>query len=640
VGILTVQGRGSHPDKPPYRQGGKLRFLDVQPLCQILHYQRPARLPKGGRVRIPFPVRFQYEVLRPAPVALTSRFGTEYWRLYDFQSETTSALYADDRFDLSRPGTFTVETTTGWLSAGYGPLPQPGLVAVAGHYYFLIDPVQGEPGQWLDVTNPPAFFDQPDVVRKLCFTLADLSDFSLRLTDFQSTWQPGGPLRVRVVVRDADGRELPVVNVRLTAAAGSWQTTLSTEWLPLNQPTGWMRGRLPQDHLPVQVELAATVRLATPKGLVERTVRATVARGTGLLPPERFAPVDRFAYQLPRNEKGVVRETRAIWVSTDDFQSEEQIDRLVGRCRAARLNVLFPDVFVRNTFAARSELLPATQDRSFDPLRRLIQKAHRAGLEVHPWFCVTYRDAAFRKWFQQTHGTNVEMLDADGRVIRFGADIHRKAYRDFVVQLMVGVARDYPVDGIHLDYIRSMGQCYCPLCRREFERQFGKPLDEATDADWTKWQRQAVGDIVRRTAEGVRKVRPRAILSAAVFSNMDSGARQGQDPAGWAAKGWLDLVVPMDYQMQSVAVRANERRFLAALADDDRLATGLSLYMRSGSEVHPRPARLVREQIELVRWLGIHGYSLFAFRHLSDEQLQVLREQVNKEPAVPYFRGD
>jgi len=36
--------------------------------------------------------------------------------------------------------------------------------------------------------------------------------------------------------------------------------------------------------------------------------------------------------------------------------------------------------------------------------------------------------------------------------------------------------------------------------------------------------------------------------------------------------------------------------------------------------------------------MGIRGYCLFAFGHLSDEQLEMLRERVNAGPAVPYFR--
>jgi uncharacterized lipoprotein YddW (UPF0748 family) len=196
-------------------------------------------------------------------------------------------------------------------------------------------------------------------------------------------------------------------------------------------------------------------------------------------------------------------------------------------------------------------------DGRFDPLGYLIEKAHAANLEVHPWFCVSYRDSE---------------------------------------------------------------------------------LTEASEADWVQWQRQAVAGIVRATAEGVRQVRPKAKMSAAVFADLDSGARQGQHPAHWAREGWMDLIIPMDYTMQTLELRRNEKRFLDALADDGQLVSGLSLYMRTGTNVMSRPAELVREQIEEIRRLGIHGYCLFVHDHLSPEQLRMLREEVNAQQAVPYFR--
>jgi uncharacterized lipoprotein YddW (UPF0748 family) len=274
----------------------------------------------------------------------------------------------------------------------------------------------------------------------------------------------------------------------------------------------------------------------------------------------------------------------------------------------------------------------SVREEGFDPLGYLIERAHAAGIEVHPWFCVTYRDAAFRKRLP-----GVDIIDEQGKVRELGADVHRPEYRDFIVKLMVGVARDYPADGIHLDYIRSMEDCFCDKCREEFQGQFGGPLTEATGEEWMTWQRGAIADIVQRTAEGVRRARPGAWMSAAVFANMPGGARQGQDPARWAKEGWVDVVIPMDYAMQSLAVRSNERQFLNALDDDNKLVTGLSLYVRSGEQALPRDPALVRQQIGLVRSMGIHGYCLFEGAYLSDEIVEMLSSDVNREAAAPYY---
>lgn len=625
--VLTVRGKGVE-GKPPYEGGGRVRFLEVTLGAEVLHYD--------GGPELTLPLALRYEVLEPAPIALTSNLGTEHWWLYHFSNETMSAVYTDERIDLSAPGERTAVALRGRFAERYGPMPAKGLVGLRGHSYFLIEPAAG--GPYLDVTDPPSFFDAPTLARTLTFTLADLTQYSVQIADFQSTWQPGGPFRVRVTVTDAAGESFPVVNAPLSARAGGWETKLETEWGPLNEPTGWMRGALPEE-LPTEVTITGSPTVLTPRGPESPEVTGTCARGTGQVGPDEFAAASA-GYVLPRNADGVIRETRGIWAAPADFETPEKAEAMVARCAQAGLNMIVADIFVRNNFWARSELIPQSRERwaEYDPLAGLIERAHAAGIEVHPWFCVTYRDPAFRAWFEERYGRNVDVVKADGSVEELPADAHRPEYRDFIVALMTGVARDYEVDGIHHDYIRVMNHCYCADCRAEFAAQFGKPITAATEEDWIVWHRRAIGDIVRRVAEGVRAVNPQAKLSAAVFSNLRGGALQGQDPAGWARAGWIDLVIPMDYEMQTLRVRAHERAFLEALDDDDQLVTGLSLYQRNGAGVSSRSPELVSQQIELVRAMGIHGWCLFAYSHLSDEQIEMLRTQVNPERAAPYFR--
>jgi len=622
--ILEVKGRGAE-GREAYQGGGKVKFLDTSVGAQLIHYD--------GDKELALPLTIKYEVLEPAPILLTSRMGTEYWRLFHFEHETMAAMYTNERIDLSKVGERTAapEGLRAWFDESRGPLPGKGLVGIRGHYYFLVDQPDG---QWLDVVNPPPFFDRAEVARKLTFTLANLTKFALALSEVQSTWEPGGPLRVKLTVTDADGDQLPVVNAPLTASAGDWEGKLETEWGLLQVPTGWMRGTLPEGEAPAEIAVEGTVQVVTPDGPKSLEVATTYRRGEGQVTAEQMQVAQK-GYELPRNAQGVIRETRALWVSGRDIMTREGTDALVARAKEAGLNVLIPDIFVRDSFVAKSDLQPTAGgvEEGLDPLAYLIEKAHAVGLEVHPWFCVTYRDKHFRARLP-----GVDMIDENGEVKSLGADVHRPEYRDFIVKLMVGVARDYEVDGIHLDYIRTMGRCYCDKCKAEFQQKFGKPLTEATDEEWVAWQREAIGDIVRRTAEGVRKVRPKAIMSAAVFSNMAGGASQGQDPAEWARQGWLDVVIPMDYAMQSLVVRTNEKQFLKALDDDDQLVTGLSLYMRSGGKALSRRPELVKEQIQLVRSMGIHGYCLFVHSYLNDDITEMLKTDVNPEPAVPYFR--
>ena len=620
---ILVLKKSATASGPAY-EGGKVQFLDVWLEDQLVHYAEPGE--------IPLRLSIKYNVLETAPVLLNSRFGTEYWLLHNFETDQTSALYTWEDMDISKPGEAVVTVDRAVPNERYGPLPFKGLVGVRGHYYFLIDRPNRE---YIGAIRPPAFFDRPSVVAKLHCTLANLTDFSLQFAECQSTWQPGGTFRARLTVTDADGDNFPVIQMPATAEAGDWQTELTVQLDYLHQPTGWIVCKLPDGAAPERVAVKAMVSIMAPDGPTVREVAASFDRGTGQASEEEMSsgpPV----VELPRNAEGVVRETRAAWMWGSTILTPEDTDAVVARAKQAGINVLVVCLTGGDRFLPKSDLWPQRDDlpEGYDPLADLIEKSHETGMEVHPWFSVMYRRQAFRDGF----GSNIDMIDENGKLRKLGADVHRPEYRDFVVDLMVGVARDYEVDGIHLDYIRTMGRCYCDTCRAEFEEQFGKPLAEATDEDWGAWQKEAIADVVRRTAEGVREVRPNAIMSAAVFSNMSGGAGQGQDAQAWARQGWIDMVMPMDYKVQTLELRSSERTWLEAMDDADRLVTGLSLYMRSGSEALSRPAELVAEQVQLIRSMGIHGYSLFRFGIMSDEQLEMLETEVNQEPAVPYFR--
>ncbi len=621
--VLVLQRKPMNPGGPDYK-GATVEFLDLSIADQLVHI--------GAGDRIPLRLRIRYNVLKTAQVILNSRMGTEYWRLYNYANETCANLHTLENIDLSKPGEAATEVTTASVDLGHGDKLAKGLCGIRGRYYFLIDQPNGK---WLGVESPPAFFERQELAAKLMLTLANLKQFKIDCTEVESDWRPGGPIRVRFMVADADGEQFPVLPASATISGGDWRAALAPQTDLLHQPLGWMIATLPKAAVPAQVQVRAKVSAMTPNGPVVRTVEAAFSKGQGMKPAAAIVPRLK-ASDLPRDAQGVALETRALWVAMSDLYTKADVENVVERAAQARLNVLVPDVFVRSSLTVKSPLWPMSDrvEKGLDPLAYMIELAHKRHIEVHPWFCVTYRDKAFRAKLG-----GVDVVQKNGKIHATAADVHRPKYRDFIVNLMVGVARDYNVDGIHLDYIRTMAACYCPACQREFAAKFGHPLKDATQEEWTVWQREAIGDIVRRTAEGVRKVRPNAKLSAAVFANMKSGAAQGQDPAGWARQGWLDIVIPMDYKMQTLMVKNTELKFLDALDDDSKLVTGLSLYQRSGGKVSTRPTALTKEQITLVRLMRIHGYCLFVSGYLNDDMVTMLRNEMNKERAKPYFRA-
>ena len=123
---------------------------------------------------------------------------------------------------------------------------------------------------------------------------------------------------------------------------------------------------------------------------------------------------------------------------------------------------------------------------------------------------------------------------------------------------LLEVARKYPIDGLHLDYIRYPGReyCYCDGCRRRFEAASGRkvlhwPMDcfsgDRKD-EYNDWRCRQISELVRAVSREAKRLRPGLKISAAVFGSYP-GCRESvaQDWPAWVKAGYLDFVCPMDY---------------------------------------------------------------------------------------------
>jgi len=621
-GLLVVKGSGAA--EKGY-EVGEVEFIGVSVADHLVHY--------AGGGTIPLRLSVDYDVVKPAPVILNSRLGTEYWRLAVLGRDGVVALHTDERVDLSKAGRATASVDSAVADEKQGVALGKGAARISGHYYFLIDQ---ENRQWLDVINPPALLNMPELLEPLQFTLCNLERYSVQMRGLESTWEPGGPIRAQLIVTDADGEQFPVANADASVVAGEWSEVLRPQVDWLGQPTGWLVGRLPADAAPEAVEIEVTISAATPRGIETQTLTGRFAKGHGqraaaelaLSPPE---------FQPKRDTGGSLRETRAIWVGTNAVKTSAGIAEVVQRCKKAGLNAIVIDVYFGDRLLVPNDICNQFGgiEEGLDPLAELCETAHAEGIDVHAWFCVAYPNRDFG-----TEHPSMAVIDRNGRVVRNVGDLHREQFRERVANVMLHVARNYPVDGIHFDYIRTKADCYCDKCKVEFAERFGKPLTEASDDEWTAWNQPAVAEVVRQVSGQARALKPELVMSAAVYCLLPMGGRQGQDAPGWVHNGWVDACMPMDYSSDVMEVRANEQAFLDALGTDHAtaLASGLSLYMASGGSAISRRPDMVATQIHLVRTMGISGYCLFAYEYMSDDILELLSTEVNAEPALPAYR--
>ena len=121
--VLDVVGRGVEGRKP-YRGGGRVRFLSVSLPVSLVHYD-------GGQ-EVPAKIGISYEVRRTAPIVLDSRFGSEYWNLYNYTTGDLCRLHSRERIDLRSRSVGVTQTPSLTVDLGRGPGLRKGLCGIRG----------------------------------------------------------------------------------------------------------------------------------------------------------------------------------------------------------------------------------------------------------------------------------------------------------------------------------------------------------------------------------------------------------------------------------------------------------------------------------------------------------------------------
>jgi len=354
----------------------------------------------------------------------------------------------------------------------------------------------------------------------------------------------------------------------------------------------------------------------------------------------------KLPYTPKRDKEGRILESRALldegtgWVTREGAAAS--IDKLVR----AGFDVYIPCVWHGRGARWPSKLVPmekgvesvVKEEAGFDPLENLIHLAHSKGIEVHPWFCVCYRDPNWRHLLEFVEeGTPPRAFEA-----------HNPEFRKFIVKLMMEVVEKYDVDGINLDYIRTRGLSASATARRAYRERFGTELlDDAKKTmpnGWpnpniVKFQNEAIADIVRSVSRQARAARPGIVISidGHPYLPTDRPGTQGRDGFRWAQEGWIDVIYCMDYAKRLSWQKMDAVR--RALKCPSALVIIAGNYDRDEKgKVVPRDAQLVADLIAFCqRKYPGNGVALYYMGCLNDEQINALRSGPFKETAVPHW---
>jgi uncharacterized lipoprotein YddW (UPF0748 family) len=331
-------------------------------------------------------------------------------------------------------------------------------------------------------------------------------------------------------------------------------------------------------------------------------------------------------------------EFRGIWCHRPQGLPDRSWDEAMKRLAECGIRAVIPNMLWGASAAYESEVLPVIPlvARRGDMLAECLRAARRHGLEVHVW------KVNWKLWSNTPKDVR-ERLRADGRLQASptGAPIETlcPSHPDnFAMERdsMLEVVRRYAVDGIHFDYIRYPGPegCYCPNCRRRFERLEGVKVD-AWPADvlrgahrsrYPQFRRDNISRLVEAVAREARRIRPGVEISAAVFWNLPIDRdRIGQDWKRWLDEGWLDFVCPMTY---TPSVAAFERRVARTR---EWSGAGARLMPGIGATLGQVQGQTLR-QVIATRERGAQGFVIFDYNaRMADEVLPLFSLGLTKD---------
>lgn len=361
-------------------------------------------------------------------------------------------------------------------------------------------------------------------------------------------------------------------------------------------------------------------------------------------------------------------EARALWVARDRMASEASIREFVALAKQANMNILLVQVDGRGEAYYHSKILPqaGAVSAAFDPLAAAIREGHKAGLEVHAWInALTVGSFGWRhpsaKHVVNAHPDWV-MVDQAGRSLLSYTRPQGEALptmflepglpsvREFVRDVAVEVARNYDVDGIHLDFVRYPNRNfgYGPANREAFRKLAGvDPVEIANNPAqlrqslgnarfyelrdrWDEWRRDQITALVRQVYQGLAVAAPRLKVSAAVYPDLqDARSQRFQDWPAWLEEGIVDFAAVMAYDGEPLVVEYQVKT-AASKAAGRHVYGGLGLYKLGGD------ADKLSEEIRRVRSTGAAGVAIFDYATLRDNPafLEALRNGAFAEPAA------
>ncbi len=327
---------------------------------------------------------------------------------------------------------------------------------------------------------------------------------------------------------------------------------------------------------------------------------------------------------------------KGLWVTRFDYRNggPSTVQTIIDQAASLGItDVIFQvrgqgDAYYDSLYEPRAERLGG----SWDPLQTAIDAAHARGLKLHAWInsmplwngtTPPSTRTAIKHPFYHTN-PSYRITDASGQPQPLNssyviANPILPEWHQHVQNVAGDIVGRYDVDGLHLDYIRWLGDAgWSSLPHDDYSHDLfaaATGLDAGNPAftgQYRQFIRDRITDLVAGIRDTVKATNPHAALSAAVWRDPDVGSSQVlQEYRTWLEQDLLDIAMPMIYLSPS-----NDYLFDPNLANimgietNTKIAPGLGVYLHDYDNGGPQ---YTIEQLQKLYDAETDGATFFAY---------------------------
>lgn len=335
-------------------------------------------------------------------------------------------------------------------------------------------------------------------------------------------------------------------------------------------------------------------------------------------------------------------EIRAVWISCyelpDSTQGEEtfreRAEEMFNNVADMKLNTVFVHVRAFADAVYPSKIFPWSKysckgsDPGFDPLKVMVECAHRAGLKIHAWIN-PFRVSSSDNIDSLPQGSPAKKLIGTDSVIQLkngiyfapaSTDVHALIY-DGVREILDG----YEVDGIHID------DYFYPTRDESIDRaEYEAYVSGGGDKGLNEWRRDSVSAFAAGLYSLVKSYGRDKIFSISPAGNIDGNENAlFADVELWlSTPGYADYIIPQVYfgfENQSLPFEKTAKRWASVSDGRVGIIWGLAAYKcgtqdknaRSGSSEWAENSDIIARQLSFVRPLNAYcGFALFSYSYM------------------------